>query len=265
MKSKALAKVLVPMVLAAFPLATGCGQSGGPDDGSGGGGGDEARGGGDNGAGKQGGSGGAAKPSGAGGQAMSGGSGGTASSGAGGQMPAVVVDQDGDEARWDFEDGTDDWQDWGSSLDPRMGREGGLHDPVASTERALAGKSSLKYGFDTTTGGGAIRYVAIVGQFKIGNLKPGNLITYNVWLPEKHGITGVQAFLVGLSVPWNSVNQHQVAGGFGGGKWNTFQLTIPDDYEGHEDEGLFVGMQFAAKGGAWKGDLFIDSIDIETK
>jgi hypothetical protein len=295
MNARSLTVVLSLVVVAACSNSSDSGNSGGAGgsdnggsggDSSGGGSGGKAGGGGSaSGGSASGGSGGSASGgsagSGSGGSAMggnAGGKGGAAGGGAAGSGGAVggmggVVGGAGGTANVGGAGGTGgvamttdtatinfevDTQSWGFIRETK--NEGLTPVPSRSTEKAFAGKASLKVHLDLKLVPGpgklAKKYVGF-DMKPLGDLKAGNVIVSHLWTPAGAKLIAA-SFTANGGAYGDNINQF-MSGGLQENGWTTFELTVTAGLLRSQE----VGFEFTPLGADWSGDVYIDTVKLK--
>jgi hypothetical protein len=145
-----------------------------------------------------------------------------------------------DPARYNFETGTQGWQD-----------SGGMITGVGtSLAQAFAGAYSLGVNFNGVAGDSQSVYLPQPST------PPGATATFHVWIPAGSALTALQPFaLQGPSGSWGWTGNYVDVSTLQTNAWNTVQVTIPTNaaplYQ--------LGVQFITNG-AWSGTCYIDSV-----
>lgn len=190
---------------------------------------------------------------------VSGGTAGGVTGGAGGRAGTGGMPSGGtggttasDKIVYTFESGPDGWA---MSLGSK---EMGWPDPTHVKGKGELGTGALEYAIDPALG--TTFYVGVEGRSIV---RPVKRITYNLFLPVDHGITHVEAFILGFDSPqgrkWESINQGKFP--FVPGGWTKFVLEFETPYPvglwGHA-----VGFMLVSDA-IWKGSVYIDNVEIE--
>jgi hypothetical protein len=184
------------------------------------------------------------------------GTGGTATGGTGtggaatGGMGGTVVASN--KITYTFESTTEGWA-------MSLGSKGmGLPDPTQVALKGRIGTGALEYVVDPALG--TTFYVGVEGNSIV---RPVTRITYYLYLPVNHGVTLVEAFMLGFGDPqgrkWESVNQGKFP--FVPGGWTKFVQDFAIPYP-VSPFGNAVGFMFVSDT-IWKGSVYIDDIEIE--
>lgn len=157
-----------------------------------------------------------------------------------------------DNARFNFETTTQDWQDLtGARVSGHVAQA-----PVVSNAHVYAGNQALAFHMAVSTA--QDRVVGAVGD-AIGGLVPGTVVTYRLWVPAGHGIERADAFMqtrTGGSWTDDGKNASELVED----AWNTFSVVVPQAFGSQMP--LELGFLFYVSQ-PWEGTVWMDSITFE--
>ncbi|QRO02404.1 hypothetical protein JRI60_05815 [Archangium violaceum] len=146
-----------------------------------------------------------------------------------------------DPAPYNFEAGTQGWAPTKS----------GVTGVSSSTTRAWAGSRSLEVKLVGSAGGTSP--VAVANP----TVTAGKTVSFRVWVPPNHGISGVQPFVQqGAAGGWQWTGKWTGNTALKAGDWNTITVQVPANAVTPLSQ---LGVEFITQT-AWSGTVYVDSV-----
>ncbi|TYQ15029.1 UNVERIFIED_CONTAM: FOG: PKD repeat [Acetivibrio alkalicellulosi] len=161
-----------------------------------------------------------------------------------------VTSATGDNAKFNFEDGTLHSFNVGGDVTSEISN---------TSSKAFRGNRSLKW--DITSTGMEEKAIANILIDGSPIVKPGETITYRVWIPSDAPIRSIQPYIMPHSIDWTFIDWNSTWGGYEYLKkddWNEFTLLFPETSDGLLPQQ--IGIQCETNG-AGSFTLYVDSID----
>jgi len=161
-----------------------------------------------------------------------------------------VTSATGDNARFNFEDGTLHGFMAGGNVSSEISN---------TTDKAFKGERALKWDISSTgTEEEPIANLLIDGSLLVN---PGETATYRVWIPENAPIRSIQVYIMPHSSDWTDFDWNSTWAGYEyvkKGDWNELTLTLPDTVDDSLPQQL--GIQCETNGSG-NFTIYVDSID----
>jgi PKD repeat protein len=161
-----------------------------------------------------------------------------------------VTSATGDNARFNFEDGTLHGFMVGGNVSSEISN---------TTDKAFKGERALKWDISSTgTEEEPIANLLIDGSLLVN---PGETATYRIWIPENAPIRSIQVYIMPHSSDWTDFDWNSTWAGYEyvkKGDWNELTLTLPETVDDSLPQQL--GIQCETNGSG-NFTIYVDSID----